>query len=413
MKSGKPPQRQQRAKKNIIDKKYQEYDLYRKLHDRTLRVGVLGNIYQQNGDNFVEADLSSVTQNIQQSMHHLGFFVQVFDMNRKNQAIAELINSHVDFVFNVCERINNNSLLEPHSAALLDILQIPYTGSNPQTLALSIDKIRVKKLLSYHGVPTPSFDYFYSMNDRLEEDLRYPLIVKPANTDNSIGITNDSVVRNRKELKKQLEKVLVEHKRPALVEEYIEGDEVDISILGNDETMEVLPLSRSIFDEMPEGVWHIFPFEAKWGTGTTTDYFGPYERIQVERPARYTAKLTRFIKEIATDTYNILDCHDYGRVEVRVDKEGNPYILELNPNPSINKGDSTPNCAAEIGMDYDRFIYHVLELAIIRYTKNPPYFHLQVPDPGVRRRENILKWLNFRYPTIAEENQTPFKAIRV
>jgi D-alanine-D-alanine ligase len=96
------------------------------------------------------------------------------------------------------------------------------------------------------------------MNDRLEEDLKYPLIVKPANTDNSIGITNDSIVRNRKELKRQLEKVIVEHKRPALVEEYIEGDEVDISILGNDETMQILPLSRSIFDEMPLRGFGIF-----------------------------------------------------------------------------------------------------------------------------------------------------------
>jgi D-alanine-D-alanine ligase len=249
------------------------------------------------------------------------------------------------------------------------------------------------------------------MNDRLEEDLKYPLIVKPANTDNSIGITNDSIVRNRKEFKKQLEKVILEHKRPALVEEYIEGDEVDISILGNDETMQILPLSRSIFDQMPEGVWHIYPFEAKWGTGASTDYYGPYDKIRVERPAKYPAKLTRFIKEIAADTYHILDCHDYGRVEVRVDKEGNPFILELNPNPSINKGDSTPNCAAEVGMDYNQFIYHILELAIIRYIKNPPYFHLQVPDPGVRRRENILKWLNFRYPAAAtgEVNVSPFR----
>jgi D-alanine-D-alanine ligase-like ATP-grasp enzyme len=258
MKSDKPPQGQRAVQQKCIKKKYLAYDLYKKLQNRTLRVGVLGNLYQENGENFVEADLSSVTQNVAKSLRSLGFEVTVFDMNERNTAIDALMEKPVDFMFNVCERINNNSLLEPHAASLLDILQIPYTGSNPQTLALAIDKIRVKKLLSYHGVPTPNFDYFYSMNDRLEEDLKYPLIVKPANTDNSIGITNDSIVRNRKELKRQLEKVIVEHKRPALVEEYIEGDEVDISILGNDETMQILPLSRSIFDEMPLRGFGIF-----------------------------------------------------------------------------------------------------------------------------------------------------------
>lgn len=383
-----------------LKRSYLKNDLYRKFRDKSIHVGILGNIYTPSSTTLVEGDLSSTTERISRTLEGLGFKTTIFDMNRRNEAILQLMEKPVDIMFNVCERINNNSLLEPHSASLLDILQIPYTGSNPQTLALSIDKIRVKKLLSYHGVPTPAYDYFYSMDDKFEVELKFPLIVKPANTDNSIGITNDSVVRNKKELKKQMEKVILELKRPALVEEYIEGDEIDISILGNEENLTVLPLSRSSFDRLPEGLWHIFPFEAKWGENADEVYHGDYDKIDVERPAKLPQKLTEYIKKVSVHTYNILDCHDYGRIEARLDKDGNPYILELNPNPSINYGYAVPSCAELVGLNYEQFLSRILELAIIRYITNPPYYHLQVPDPGIRRKENLIEMLRLRFPSL-------------
>jgi len=97
----------------------------------------------------------------------------------------------------------------------------------------------------------------------------------------------------------------------------------------------------------------------------------------VERPAKYSQKLTQLISEVALDVYNIFDCHDYARIEVRVDKAGNPYVLEVNPNPSINRGDCVPNCAALIGLCYEDFIQEILKSAIKRYQARPPYFHLQ------------------------------------
>ena len=258
-------------------------------------------------------------------------------------------------------------------AAVLDTLQIPYTGSNPFTLGLCIDKIRVKKLLSYHKIPTPEWDYVYSLDDDVREDLKYPLIVKPANTDNSIGITNDSVVTNKEELRRQLEKVIKEIGRPALIEEYIEGDEYDVPIIGtNKDDLRILPLSRSIFDEMPAGKWHIYPFEAKYTDDPT------YKSIIVQRPPKNIGKkLETLLGEIALDTYNILDCHDYGRVEIRVDKNNNPYVLELNPNPSLDNGGFFTDSAEMIGLDYGDFLEEIIRMAIKRYKDNPPYYHLQ------------------------------------
>jgi D-alanine-D-alanine ligase len=345
-------------------------------NQRNLHIGIACNLYDENAPDqeaAVENDLTVIGQDIEKTLKERGYKVSFFDFNDLAKAFNDLKNSDIDLVFNVCERINNSSLLEPHVASILDTLQIPYTGSNPFTLGLCIDKIRVKKLLSYHKIPTPEWDYVYSLDDDIREDLKYPLIVKPANTDNSIGITNDSVVRNPQELRRQLEKVIKEIGRPALIEEYIDGDEYDVPIIGRSaEDLRVLPLARSIFDNLPSNLWHIYPFEAKYTDG------GEYNKIVVQRPPKNIGKkLEALLGEIALDTYNILDCHDYGRIEIRVDKNNNPYVLELNPNPSLDR-DGTFSASAEvIGLDYGDFLEEIIRLAIKRYKDNPPYYHLQ------------------------------------
>jgi len=362
------------TKKSLLNKarKIENIRKFREEDLKKLNIGIACNLYE--GDDPILRDLTSVGKNIEKTLQERGYKVHFFDFNNLPQVFEDIRKSDVDIIFNVCERINNSSLLEPHSAAILDALQVPYTGSNPLTLALCIDKIRVKKLLSFHDIPTPKWDYAYSMDDYIDKELRYPLIIKPGNTDNSIGITNDSVVTNKSGLKRQMEKIIHGMKSPALVEEYIEGDEYDVTIIGNDEDeLRVLPLSRSIFKNMPEGFWHIYPYEAKW----FQDY-SAYNNIIVQRPPRNISKrLASLITEIALDTYRILDCHDYGRVEIRVDEHNNPYVLELNPNPSINIEDLVPHVAEIAGMNYGEFLETIIKMAIKRYQNNPPYYHLQ------------------------------------
>jgi len=362
------------AKKDLINKA-RKIENIRKTSEKDLKklhIGVACNLYS--GNDPILNDLMSVGKNIEKTLCERGYRVTFFDFNDMPKAFSEIRKSDVDIIFNVCERINNSSLLEPHSAAILDALQVPYTGSNPLTLALCIDKIRVKKLLAFHDIPTPKWDYAYSMDDYIDKDLRYPLIVKPGNTDNSIGITNESVVTNKKELKRRMEYVIKEMNRPVLVEEYIEGDEYDVTIIGNDEDeLQVLPLSRSIFKNMPKGYWHIYPYQVKWSSDESV-----YDNIVVQRPPRNVSKkLASLLTEIALDTYRILDCHDYGRVEIRVDEHNNPYVLELNPNPSINIEDLIPHVAEIAGMNYGEFLETIIRMAIQRYKNNPPYYHLQ------------------------------------
>lgn len=353
--------------------KIEKIKLITKENQRNMHIGIACNIYDDE-DGSVESELSTVGKNIEETLKNRGYKVTFFDFNDIDKAFKELKSSDVDLVFNVCERINNSSLLEPHSASLLDVLQIPYTGSNPSTLSLCIDKIRVKKLLAYHGIPTPKWDYVYTLEDDIDRSLQFPLIAKPANTDNSIGITNDSVVNNEDELRRELKKIIGDLGSPALIEEYIEGDEYDVSIVGSEEDdLMVLPLSRSIFKDMSPGMWHIYTHDMKFGS-TPLDKIGVF----VQRPAKnISKKLEALITEIALDTYNILDCHDYGRIEIRVDKDDNPFVLELNPNPSINIRDCVPEMAKLIGMDYGDFLEQIIYLAIKRYKNRPPYYHLQ------------------------------------
>ncbi len=331
---------------------------------KKLHIGIACNLYYGSSDP-IEKEFTTTAVSVKKALESLGYRVSVFDFNDPYEALQKLRKNNIDMVFNLGEQIHNSSFFKSHIASLLDLSQIPYTGSSSATLSMSLDKIRVKKLLYYHDIPTPRWDYAYEMDDEIDKDLRYPLIVKPATTDNSIGISNNSVVTNKKKLLNELEKVIVGMRQPALIEEYIEGDEFDVSILGTDETdLQVLPLTRSIFKNLPDKYWHIYSYEAKWSGKAV------FDKIIVQQPPKnLSRKLTSLITEIALDTYTIMDCFDYGQVEIRVDQNNNPYVIELNPNPLLSKNESIVNAAKFIGMDFGGLLEEIIRLAVSRYQR--------------------------------------------
>jgi hypothetical protein len=176
---------------------------------RNLHVGIASNGFA-GSENPIEAELTSDAEAIAATLAERGYRTTFIDFNHPFEAVQQIQDDKIDIVFNLCERINHSALLEPHAASLLDILQVPYTGSNPYTLALCLDKIRVKKLFAFHHIPTPRWDYLYEADEAFDENFPLPAIVKPANSDSSIGITNDSVVASRTALKARIEYVLHE-----------------------------------------------------------------------------------------------------------------------------------------------------------------------------------------------------------
>jgi len=341
-----------------------DLDALRKLH-----IGILTNSMVPMETGFRE---NHVGENIHKVLSELGYQVSLYDMSEAPLPIDKIKNANLDFVFNLCENVHNSALLESHAPALLDMLQIPYTGSNPSTLSMALDKIKVKKILAYHSIPTPEWDYIYEMGEEIRDDLEFPLIVKPSNADDSFGISNNSVVTNHRELKKQLEIIVEKYKRPALIEEYIEGDEYDVCLLGNEDDVEVLPLIRSVFDKMPKKYWHIYSSDLKNPKNKLA-----FESIHLIKPAKISKKLDTLISEIAWDVYSIFDCHDYGKVEMRIDKDGNPYVLEVNPNPPLDLEDFLTISSKLAGYSYGDLLEKIIWMAVQRYQDKPPFYHLQ------------------------------------
>jgi len=331
-----------------------------------MKVAILSNIFKKESDfKEVEDDLMEVGNAVKQALETAGHQTIFFDVNETT--FEQLRNSDVEFAFNVCERFNGSSLFEPHIASMLELLNIPYTGSGPLTLATCINKVRVKEILMHHGILTPNYQVFYSRNKKLDPELKFPLIVKPVCMDNSIGITNDSVVKDEDELRSRVGYILRTYDQPALVEEYIDGKEITVGVLGNGRTATVLPPSEVTFKgELEED--KIYSYEAKWLKDTDS-----WRGVSVECPAELPKYQEYRIKRIALQVYNILGCRDYGRIDFRVSKEGVPYVLELNPNPGISpdmsegeQPDFIPLSALKGGMTYNDLILKIFNEALER-----------------------------------------------
>ncbi len=330
---------------------------------RNLHIGIATNIsnYKLNA---VHSGSQEMTESIQRELKKRGYKVTIFDFNNITKVFSELEQNNVDLVFNLCQGINNNEALKPQAAAIFEAMRIPYTGTNSLNLGLCRDKIRMKKLLTFHDIPTPEWDYAYTVNDSINENLKYPLIVKPGNALNSLGITNGSVVTNKVQLRKQIKRIIEDLRRPALVEEYVEGEEFSVSILGtDDEDLRVLPLTRSVFKKMPKGQWNIYTEKEKQKMGVS-------KNIVVQNPLKNVSKkLESLLTEIALDTYKTMRCRDYGRVEIRLDKDDNPYILEINTNPFLDNPAHLLKSAEVTGMNMGDLLEEIIRLSLSRFNR--------------------------------------------
>ena len=327
-----------------------------------MRVVVLSNSFSEYNNKEVEEDLTMTGDAVIQALQTAGHEAKFYDVNEKTFEL--LRKAKVDFAFNVCERFNGNSFFEPHVAAMLELLGIPYTGSGPLTLALCMNKVRVKEILAHNGIPTPRFQVFTSRNKKLDPELKFPLIVKPSCMDNSIGITNDCVVHTEKELRSKVGYINNIYGQPALVEEYIDGRELAVGVLGNGANATVFPISEYTFGDLPENMNKILDYDAKWNQESDI-YKGSSEICPAELPKYIETR----IRKIALDVYKILEVRDYGRVDIRLSKDGVPYVLEMNPNPGISADNTLPKAAKSVGWTYNEMIQEIFVQALERHDK--------------------------------------------
>lgn len=285
-------------------------------------------------------------------------------VNADLDAFAAFRTLRPDLVFNIAEGLNGASR-EAQVPAMLDMLGIPYTGSDPVTLGLCLDKRRTKEILSWHQIPTPRFELVESLL-QLPKRLRYPLVVKPILEGSSKGVTDKALVHNRAELRRQVEWVLEAYRQPALIEEFLPGREFTVALLGNGESQRVLPIVEINFDTLPAGVNPIYSYEAKWLWDREE------EPLQIfSCPAQLEPLLQRQIEELCRRAFTVLNCRDWCRIDVRLDAAGHPQIIELNPLPGIlprpEQNSCFPKAARAAGLGYDQLILAVAEAAAIRH----------------------------------------------
>jgi D-alanine-D-alanine ligase len=298
---------------------------------------------------------------VENSLRKAGFKVNVLPVYNARRFINDILNLKTDLIYNFCEMVELESQEEVFAAGLFELVKVPYTGASPMTLGLCLDKAKTKIILSHYGIPTAKFDLFNESIDGCKKiNLRFPVIVKPVREDASTGINEKSVVYDRKELEERVEYIIKMFKQPALVEEFIDGREVNVAILGNNPPV-VLPISEIDFSHLPSHLPKIVSYEAKWIPNT--DY---YEKTIPICPAFLEPELERKIKDIALSCYKIMGCRDYARVDMRIDKEGNPYVLEVNPNPDLSRNAGFMRSASVYGLTPEETIVKIAEIAIER-----------------------------------------------
>jgi D-alanine-D-alanine ligase len=270
-----------------------------------------------------------------------------------------------DIVFNIAEGFNGASR-EAQMPAILDMLQIPYTGSDPLTLATCLDKARTKEILSYHKIPNAKFIIADNIEEIKNADLQFPLIVKPVYEGSSKGIFSSSFVKNENELVKEIERILTEYNQSALIEEFLPGREFTVAVLGNGKEAEILPIVEIKYSDFPEDFIPIYSYEAKWILDTKEN---PLDVFSC--PAQIPLELEEKIKNICLRTFNVLRCRDWSRIDVRLDKNDEPNIIEINPLPGIlpnpEENSCFPKAARTKGLNYTEMINKVLYEAAKRY----------------------------------------------
>jgi len=278
--------------------------------------------------------------------------------------LAQVRAAKYDLLFNLCESMDNNSLNEPTFAGLLDLFGIRYTGADLLALASCLHKQRTKDILLAHNVATPPYRYFVdaaALEDPGLEALDYPWFVKLAHEDASLGITEANVVRDATALRARSLELMTEFKQAVIAERYVEGREINVTVIGNGAAARTLPLHEIDFAAMPSDRPHIVSYAAKWEE-SHVDYAGT--KPVPLRDA--TPQLIAAVEAVALAAYQAIELRDYGRVDLRVDAAGQPWVIDVNPNPDISPDAGVTRAAAAAGMSYPQLVDEIARIALAR-----------------------------------------------
>ncbi len=308
-------------------------------------------------DSEAEYDSPTTLQAIREAIASWGH--EVVDLEATPELPSVLVSTPLDLVFNIAEGLKGRNR-ESQVPALLELLDIPYTGSDPATLSIALDKGLAKKIVRQHGIYTPNFQLMASGKERLLKDFgRFPLIAKPVAEGSSKGVLSKSVCSSESELREVVKEILEKYQQPALIEEYVAGREFTVGLLGEKRPKVLPPMEIVFLDKSEKTPVYSFQHKLDWN-----------DRIRYDVPAQLDAGQLERLKVAARAAFMALGCRDVARIDFRMDERGRIYFLECNPLPGLTPGWSDLVLIAQGGgMDYRALIGEIMSGAIRRYKE--------------------------------------------
>jgi len=305
-------------------------------------------------DYFSEFDSEETINAISAALKKKGHTVDLVDVEQAN-LLSHFRKNRVDMVFNIAEG-KCGKFRESEIPAILDYLDIPYTGSNTFSLALALNKALTKKILKAENIPTPRFQVFAKGNQELDPSLKFPLIVKPNREGSAKGINSSNVVNTKEALFMKIKEIQELYKQEVLVEEFIEGKELTVGILENGK-VRILPILEIDFSTCKKSGEYFYTWRMKEFQGNAE--FGLVPTFHC--PARLDKDTEELVKEIAMKTHQAVGCCGISRTDIRLSNDSVPYVLEINPLPGLNPTESNfPIMAYAAGMKYEDIIEAIL-----------------------------------------------------
>ena len=316
----------------------------------------------------LEPPVDPVLEQLEGALRQEGHEVRKLAVNDQVEPlVTSLTKERPDLIFNLAESFAGRSALESNVAALLNLLGLRYTGSSPAGLIMAGDKTLTKKVLSFHSILTARFATVFRGSVDWAGEINFPLILKPPQEDASLGITQKSIVNDVQELLQKISSLQQEYQSPVLAEEFIDGREFYVGVLGNSE-VKPLPIMELDFSGYPPDRPKIASWEAKWGDDGD-EKGAEFEGTKSVFPTDLTEELTQRMQKVAVDSFQALRLRDYARVDLRVTSREEIYVIEVNPNCYLEKNAEFATAALKDGLEYPALVNRILELANARYSR--------------------------------------------
>jgi D-alanine-D-alanine ligase len=306
-------------------------------------------------------DKKEVEDEVAEALVKLGHEPALHVLDGSVKGLHALARMECDLVFNLAESFAGNDTADHCIAAYLELIEKRFTGAGSHGLLFAQDKGVAKKILEFHGIHTPVFARSFRGRLDFSHDLAFPVIVKPAREDGSIGIEFNAVVSSIRELMERIDWLHANFDSPVLIEEYVEGREMYVGVLGNDNPM-ALPVVELDLSKLPAGMPRIAGAEVKWGKGTAA-YRDTKSAIAEDLPEETTALL----QTTAVAVFQALELRDYARIDMRLRPDGRVAVIEANPNPWLASKSEFAMAARKSGRNYTQLIEAIVELALSRY----------------------------------------------